>query len=65
LGVDSFSALPPASFFFDLGLLLLDSAVLVDFGVDAAPLAVFGVALVVNLILGFLTESVRCGVCIG
>lgn len=43
---------------------LLDSAALVDFGVDVAPFAAFGVALVVSLILGFLTESDRCGVCV-
>lgn len=49
--------------FFDLDLVLLDSAALLDFGVAAAPLAVLGVELVVSLILGFFTESERCGVC--
>lgn len=49
--------------FFDLDLALLDSAALLDFGVAAAPLAVLGVELVVSLILGFFTESERCGVC--
>src|SRR5690554_1804291 len=64
LGVDSLSAFfSSASFFLDLALELLESAALVDLGVAVAPLAALGVALVVNLILGFLTESARCGVC--
>ncbi len=60
----SFSALASsASFFLFLAFALFESAALMDFGVDVAPLATFGVALVVSLILGFLTESERCGVC--
>jgi hypothetical protein len=31
---------------------------------DSAPLADLGVALLVSFILGFLTESERCGVCL-
>lgn len=59
----SSASLSSASFFFDLDFELLASVALVDFGVAVAPLAVLGVALVVSLILGFLTESERRGVC--
>lgn len=54
--------LSSASFFFDLDFAPLASVALVDFGVAVAPLAALGVALVVSLILGFLTESDRRGV---
>jgi hypothetical protein len=54
--------LSSASFFFDLDFGFFASVTLVDFGVAAAPLAALGVALVVSLILGFLTESDRRGV---
>jgi hypothetical protein len=48
--------------FLALGFAPLDSAALLDLGVDVAPLVALGVALDVSLILGFFTESDRCGV---
>jgi len=42
---------------------LVSVAAFATLGVEDVPLIVLGVELVVNLIFGFLTESVRAGVC--
>lgn len=69
LGVAAFSVLFSSDSLGSFAFLVLLLAALVSveafaaLGVVDVPLVVFGVELVVSLILGFLTESERAGVC--
>ena len=67
LGVAAFSVRASSASFAFLGLVALlalaSVAAFATFGVEDVPLMVLGVELVVSLIFGFLTESVRAGVC--